>query len=68
MLFWYSDAAFAHSDGVPSQFEWIIFLIYSDDSFAPIAFKSYKSYVVTRSTLAAEDMAFDELLDEVLSY
>ena len=63
----HSDTAFANYDDLSSQLGRIIFLVDDDGNAAPIAFKSYKPYLVTCSVLASEAIAFADLFEEELA-
>ena len=63
----FSDAAFANlKDGVSSTMAYIIFLVGENLRCCPLTWRAAKIRRVVRSTLAAETLALQESVDDVL--
>ena len=63
----FSDASFANlSDGVSSSMAYIIFMVGEDLRCCPLVWRACKISRVVRSTLAAETMALQEAVEEVI--
>ena len=60
-----SDAAYANNHDLTSQLVRIILLTDDNNAAIPIAFKSHKSRIVTRSVISAEVIAFADIFDGV---
>ena len=63
----YSDAAFANYVDLSSQPGRIVLLTENKHNAISVSYKSYKSRRVERSELSAEEIAFADLLDDVLA-
>ena len=64
----YSDIAFKNVDYLFLQLVRTIYLVNANDNSIAIAFNSYSSRFVTRSVLAAEVIAFIDLIDEEFAF
>ena len=63
----YSDAAFADNSDLSSQLGRVILTIDRDTFAAPIAYKSYKTRLVTRSVFSVEVIAIAYLSDDAFT-